>query len=99
LPLAIWDKVNLQGPLTLAQFIKKFEDDYGCEVNMLSFGVSILFSFFSIKPERKGLTMEKLVEEVCKIKVQKGEMLCFEVCCADRNGDDVELPQVVYRVV
>jgi ubiquitin-activating enzyme E1 len=94
----IWDKVNLQGPLTLAQFIKKFDDDFGCEVNMLSFGVSILFSFFSSKPERQSMTMERLVEEVCKVKSQKGDMLCFEVCCADKNGDDVELPQVVYRV-
>jgi len=95
----IWDKISLKGPLTLAQFIELFDKQYGCELNMLSFGVSILFSFFSRKPERMGMTMEKLVEEVCKVKVQKGEMLCFEVCCADKNGDDVELPQVVYRVV
>ena len=94
----IWDKIELQGPLTLAEFIKKFDDEYECEVSMLSFGVSILFSFFSSKPERKKMTMERLVEEVCKIKVPKGEMLTFELCCQDRNGEDVELPQVVYRI-
>jgi len=95
----IWDKINLRGPMTLQEFINVFDTKYECEVNMLSFGVSILFSFFSKKPERLSMTMERLVEEVCKVKVQKGEMLCFEVCCADRDGEDVELPQVVYRVV
>ena len=94
----IWDKINLKGPMTLAEFIKAFDTQYGCEMNMISYGVSILFSFFSKKPERMAMTMERLVEEVCKVKVQKGEMLCFEVCCTDHNGDDVELPQIVYRV-
>lgn len=94
----IWDKISLQGPLTLTQFIKLLDSEYGCELNMLSFGVCILFSFFSKKPERMNMTMERLVEEVAKVKVQKGDLLCFEVCCADSNGDDVELPQVTYRV-
>ncbi|KAH9257809.1 hypothetical protein BASA81_003827 [Batrachochytrium salamandrivorans] len=96
----IWDKIELKGPLTLAQFLQKFTDEFGVEVSMLSFGTAILFSFFSAKPERKKKTMEAVVKEVCKVDPQPGNMLCFELCCSDlESGEDVELPQVVYRVI
>lgn len=95
----MWDKITLKGPLTLEAFLDKFTKEYEVEVNMLSFGTAILYSFFSAKPERKKKTMEQICEDVCKVSVKSGDMLCFELCCSDLvNGEDVELPQVVYRV-
>jgi len=37
------------GDLTLREFLKYMEDQYGLKINMLSYGVSILYSFFASK--------------------------------------------------
>lgn len=95
----IWDKILIQGPLTLQQFLDKFSNEYGVDVQMLSYGKAIIFSFFSAKAERKKMLMENIVKEVCKVEVKKGEVLCFELCCSDlESGEDVELPSIQYRV-
>ena len=69
---------------------------------MLSCGVSMLFSFFmppGKSKERMGMTMEAIVEEVQKKKIDPHEKyLIFEIVCDDVNGDDVEVPFVTYRL-
>jgi ubiquitin-activating enzyme E1 len=95
----IWDKITLKGPLTLEEFMAFFAREHKVEVQMISAGVSILYSFFSAKPERKKLAMEKLVEVVTQSPVPKGAVLTFEVCCLNENEEDVELPPIDYKVV
>jgi ubiquitin-activating enzyme E1 len=96
----MWDKISLKGPLTLKQVLQKFRDEYKVDVSMLSYGVSILYSSFSQKPERQNMTMEKLITEVTKVNIPPGALIQFEVCCMDmETEEDVELPQVEYRVV
>merc|ERR1711998_172696 len=47
-----WDKLDIQGDLTLKDTITYMEDNFGLEVNMLSSGVSILYSLFQNKKNR-----------------------------------------------
>jgi hypothetical protein len=52
-----------QGDMTLKDLIEHFESEYGLEVTMLSYGVSILFSFFQNKKktqERMPLPMTQV---------------------------------------
>ena len=102
---SLWDKVVIDGsqtPLTLQQFCEYFQEHYDCEVNMLSYGVSILHSFFSAPAKRKArmvMTMPELVEHVTKKPLDPSmRLLPFEVCCVNADDEDVDLPPVMYKM-
>ena len=93
-----WDKLDIQGDLTLKDTITYMEDNFGLEVNMLSSGVSILYSLFQNKKkqrERMGLPMSKVVELVTGRVIAPGQKYqLFDVMCTDEEGEDVDLPPV-----
>jgi len=104
----IWDRVVVDGskvPLTVQEFLNYFETKFGVEVQILSHGVTILYSLFSIqsaaKKKRLKMTVPEAVEEVTLKKLtDDSKFLEFEVCCVDMadNDIDVELPAVVYKI-
>ena len=63
---------------------------------MLSYGVSILYSFFQNKKktkERMPMPLTKIVEVVTGKPVNAGQKyVIFEVMCSDEEGEDVDLP-------
>jgi len=138
-----WDKVDVQGDMTLAELIEYFDEQLGLEVvvvlgrrklsrgagrgrgarrpqrfgspltraplawlpglaalprqvTMLSYGVSILYSFFQNKKktkERMPMPLTKIVEVVTGKPVNAGQKyVIFEVMCSDEEGEDVDLP-------
>jgi len=93
-----WDKLDVKGDLTLAQLIDHFQDEFGLEVSMLSYGVSILYSFFMNKKkakERMPLPMTEVVRAVTGNAVGTGagqKYVIFEIMCSDEDGEDVDLP-------
>lgn len=66
-----WDRIEIndQPDMTVTQLIDYLLEKYGFELSMLSSGVTILFSDF-MDPrkakERRGMTLDKLVETVTK---------------------------------
>ena len=97
-----WDSITLTGPMTLQKFIDHIEGEYDVEVQMLSYGVSILFSLFgNAKTRRRRLkmNMKDVSEEVSKTKIAADvKVIFFELCCVDADDDDedVDLPVVKY---
>ena len=87
---------------TLKEFLMFLQENYGVEVNMLSYAVSILHSFFSPpakRAERMQMTMPELVESVTKTKIDEdAKYLMFGVLCVDKDDEDVELPPIRYRI-
>ena len=100
---SIWDRVDVEGPnMTLGDFIAHLEDEYQCEVNMLSCGVTIVYSFFFPPAKRKERGEMALEDVVSKFVLQRDldhrdEFINFEVCAVDEDDDDVELPYVRYH--
>jgi ubiquitin-activating enzyme E1 len=93
-----WDKVDVRGNLTLKAFIDHFQSEYGLEVSMLSYGVSILYSFFQNKKksaERMPMRLSQVVAEVTGKALADGQaFVILEVMCQNEDGDDVDLPCV-----
>lgn len=79
-----WDRIEINDEpnMTVSQLIDYLNDKYGFELSMLSSGVTILFSDF-MDPrkakERRGMTLDKLVETVTK-KVSLHAVLSSFIC-------------------
>lgn len=98
---SVWDRIDIEGPLTLREFCDVLRQRFGVEVNMVTYASAILFGFYlkaSIKTQRMAVNMAALAEGVSKRALpQHAAYASFEVG-ATRDGEDVELPYVRYRI-
>jgi ubiquitin-activating enzyme E1 len=98
----IWDRFDIEGNLTLQQLLDHFEKNEGLEISMLSYGVSLLYaSFFPPKKVKDRLAMKltDLIKEVSKRDIPSHvKNLIFEVCCDDKEGEDVEVPYICVKL-
>ncbi|XP_055329553.1 ubiquitin-like modifier-activating enzyme 1 [Paramacrobiotus metropolitanus] len=98
----LWDRFEVEGDMTLKEFLNMFKEKYQLEVTMLSQGVSMLYSFFLPKEralERMDWKMTELVRKISRRKIEPHvRSLVFEVCCNDLEGEDVEVPYVKYNL-
>ena len=98
-----WDSLEMNvGDVTLAEFMEYWKTEYNLEVTMLSYGVSMIFSFFANKAKlatRMPMKMSAIVEEIKKEKLPESQLfLIFEMVTEDvESGEDVDLPYVKYR--
>ncbi|KAK8777811.1 hypothetical protein V5799_020848, partial [Amblyomma americanum] len=93
----LWDLFEVQGELTLKQFLDYFKNKHNVEITMMSYGVSMLYSFIMQPPkvtERLNLPMSQVVSQVSKKPIEPHvRSLIFDLWCNDSNG--VELDDVL----
>lgn len=98
----LWDRFEVEGDMTLQEFLEYFKKEHKLEITMLSQGVCMLYSFFTQKSklaERMGMSLTDLVRKVSKRPIAAHERsLVFEICCNDEDGEDVEVPYVRYTI-
>lgn len=110
----LWDRFELDGNPTLQQFLDWFKENHNLEVQMVSQGVSMLWSSFVPAKkvschaetqadyqaqERMGMKMSELVEHVSKKPIPPWtKNLLVEVMCNDENDEDVEVPYCLVHI-
>jgi ubiquitin-activating enzyme E1 len=98
-----WDSLDMNlGDITLGEFMEHFEKEYNLEINMLSYGVSILYSFFANAKkveERKVMKMTEVITSITKKEFPPNQLfIILEVIANDKDTDEeVELPYIKFR--
>jgi ubiquitin-activating enzyme E1 len=98
-----WDSLDMNlGNITLGEFMDYFETEFNLEISMLSYGVSILYSFFANKKkveERKAMKMTEVITSITKKEFPPNQLfIVLEVIANDKETDDeVELPYIKFR--
>lgn len=98
-----WDSLDMDlGDITMGEFMDHFEKEYNLEISMLSYGVSILYSFFANKKkveERKAMKMTEVIYSITKKEFPPNQLfIILEVIANDKETDEeVELPYIKFR--
>eukprot|EP00529_Nitzschia_sp_RCC80_P003907 CAMPEP_0113454200 /NCGR_PEP_ID=MMETSP0014_2-20120614/7742_1 /TAXON_ID=2857 /ORGANISM="Nitzschia sp." /LENGTH=1060 /DNA_ID=CAMNT_0000345601 /DNA_START=215 /DNA_END=3397 /DNA_ORIENTATION=+ /assembly_acc=CAM_ASM_000159 len=98
-----WDSLDMNlGNITMGEFMDHFESEYNLEISMLSYGVSILYSFFANKKkveERKAMKMTDVITSITKKEFPPNQLfIVLEVIANDKETDEeVELPYIKFR--
>jgi ubiquitin-activating enzyme E1 len=98
-----WDSLDInKGDLTLGELMEHFKTEYNLEIQMLSQGVSILYSFFANKKkvaERMPMPMSKIITSITKKEFPPNQLfIILELIANDLDTDEeVEIPYVKFR--
>jgi len=103
----MWEQVEVQGPLTLAEMLQWLEDQFGSPPEMVNFGTAMLFASFQamMMPKdklsrRQGLTMAELAEEITKKPVpfhdDEGAPPATIELIVGLEDEDLQLPPIKY---
>lgn len=103
----LWDRFEIDGrcngkEMTIGGLIEYFKVEHKLDIQMLSSGVTLLFSFFlqpNKKKDRLNMSVSQAVKEVGKREIGDHEnYLVLDVCVNDLEEDeDQEVPYVRYR--
>lgn len=98
----LWDRIEFQNNPTLKEIVDWFQQTHNLEVNMLSQGVSMLWSSFIGKKkseERLPMKFTQLTETVSKRPIPPhATYLIAEAMVSDEEGEDVDIPFLVIRI-
>ncbi|OCF60450.1 ubiquitin-activating enzyme E1 [Kwoniella mangroviensis CBS 10435] len=98
----LWDRFEIDGNPTLQEFLDWFKNNHKLEVQMVSQGVSMLWSSFvpaKKAADRMSMKMSELVEHVSKKPIPPWtKNLLVEVMVNDEDDEDVEVPYVLVKI-
>ncbi|XP_049522485.1 ubiquitin-like modifier-activating enzyme 1 [Dermacentor silvarum] len=94
-----WDCLEIQGELTLVEFLDHFRRELQIEIVYLSEGARMLYDAYAPPPRsRLNLAVSKVLEDVSKTEIDSSKRaLMLQLMGRDVNsGEEVELPDVRY---
>eukprot|EP01095_Lingulamoeba_sp_RSL-Kostka_P005001 TRINITY_DN1630_c0_g1_i1.p1 TRINITY_DN1630_c0_g1~~TRINITY_DN1630_c0_g1_i1.p1 ORF type:complete len:1015 (-),score=391.00 TRINITY_DN1630_c0_g1_i1:45-3089(-) len=96
----LWDRFDINTPMTMNELIDYFEDEYQLELSMMSCGHSLMYACFNPKAEIMDLELSKAFEVVCKKTLSPDvNYIALTVMCASlETNEDVDVPWVRYKI-
>eukprot|EP00047_Mylnosiga_fluctuans_P019582 m.84067 g.84067 ORF g.84067 m.84067 type:complete len:1019 (+) comp8186_c0_seq2:101-3157(+) len=98
----LWDRFDVHGQKTLGEVLELFEKEHKLTITMMSCGVSMLYSSFTAKAKiehRLRQPIKATYEEVTKKPLAPHvRSLLLEICCDDPDGNEADVPFIVYHL-
>ncbi|KAH8025176.1 hypothetical protein HPB51_004189 [Rhipicephalus microplus] len=96
----MWTSIDIEGEMTLQDFMESFEKEFEVDIVMLSEGARMLYCEYMPPPARRlKMTVSGVVEELSKQKIDPGKrFLMLQLMCKDLDGKEIEVPQVRYHL-
>lgn len=99
---SVWDRLDIEGPMSLKDFIDFFKTGLGVDIQMVTYAAAILFAFYLPPPkkrERLPQTMAVLAENISKRPISPhARFITLEITGTGPDGKDFELPTIRYRL-
>lgn len=98
-----WDSLDIsEGDLTLGELMEYFKSKFNLDIQMLSQGVSILYSFFANKKKvekRMKMPMSEIITSITGKEFPPNQLfIILELIANDIDTDEeVEIPYVKFR--
>ncbi|CAF1423228.1 unnamed protein product [Adineta steineri] len=98
----LWDRFEVKGDMTLEELIEHFKHEHKLAPNMISAGMSVIYSPHFMRQTSKVQDMKRkiseLFETVTKTKIPAHvRSLTLDMLCEDLEGNDVEdVPYIKY---
>lgn len=103
----LWDRFDVCGlkedgsEMTLRDFMDYFSKEHKLDVTMLSYNVSMLYSFFMNKDKvktRMQMPLSKVAVDASKKELPTHvRNLVLEIIATDSTGEDAEVPYIKYK--
>jgi ubiquitin-activating enzyme E1 len=100
---SLWDQLTIDiGDCSMQELLDYFQEKFGYEISMLSYGAAILFYQFSPNKKQMKERLKKSVSSVCA-EVSKTELpakdkfLLLEACVEDEEGNEIDFPQLRFK--
>uniref|UniRef100_A0A7E4URT3 E1 ubiquitin-activating enzyme n=1 Tax=Panagrellus redivivus TaxID=6233 RepID=A0A7E4URT3_PANRE len=97
----LWDRIEIQGPMTLQALLDKIKELTNLEISMMSSGVSLLYAFFQSAKARVRLVQDVVtaIEAVSHTKIPEyRNSVVLEVSATNDQDEDVEIPYIKYNI-
>lgn len=97
----LWDRFEVEGEMTLQEFLKYFKEKHQLDITMVSCGVAMVYAFFMGKDKLSERLPKKLSEVVATVNKQvipeNKKHLILEICASRLEDDEeVDVPFVKY---
>ena len=95
----VWDKIEVDGPMTFRQFIDKMKSDYGVEINIITCSnTTLIQTFIKSNKERYDKNIEEVYNSLSKYPLgDKAKYLVLEVSADTEDGAAAIMPLVKYN--
>ena len=95
-----WDKLVVDGPCTLAQFMDQLRQKHQLKVTMVSAGRVCMYNGYlpgNKHADRLQVPVHELYERISETQIIQGRRyLAIEVSCESEAGEDVTVPTIKY---
>lgn len=94
----LWDSIDIEGDLTLEEFIDKCENTYGFEVDMITYGNSLLYAFYQPPTKianKMNLKITDIIKNITNKNITSNSLLLNVGTHNPLNEDeDMEIPPI-----
>jgi len=94
-----WDKIVLEGPMSLGEIVIYFKDKYEVEVGGVAFEKALLYNKYTAgdKQKRLKMTPDECYEDIMeKVYLKHKKFMQIVVTGETQDGFDFESPKIIY---